>query len=237
MHHDLVRRYAERQALLLAPIAPHWAEYIWLEVLKQPETIQTAQFPEAAPVDPRLAATTAYIKTTTSGVTSTTSAQIKKLAKGKGVAFDPKEPYKLTIFYAASLPAWQDQCVKMMRDMFERLGVVDVKDLSKNMDKATMKRAMPFVQNLKKQIDAGGSPDKVLGTELLFDELAVLREMVPGLIQVLPRCESVEIVKVSGDETRTGVLVESGEAVPELPLTAAGAAPGIPRFHCENLAK
>ena len=35
MHRDLILRYIELQALLIAPIAPHWAEYIWLEVLKK----------------------------------------------------------------------------------------------------------------------------------------------------------------------------------------------------------
>ena len=33
MHRDLALKYIELQALLLTPIAPHWAEYIWLEVL------------------------------------------------------------------------------------------------------------------------------------------------------------------------------------------------------------
>lgn len=35
MHRDLVLRYIEIQALLLAPIAPHWSEHVWLEVLKK----------------------------------------------------------------------------------------------------------------------------------------------------------------------------------------------------------
>lgn len=35
MHRDLVLKYIELQALLITPIAPHWAEYIWLEVLKK----------------------------------------------------------------------------------------------------------------------------------------------------------------------------------------------------------
>jgi leucyl-tRNA synthetase len=35
MHRDLVLKYIELQALLLMPIAPHWAEYIWLEVLNK----------------------------------------------------------------------------------------------------------------------------------------------------------------------------------------------------------
>lgn len=35
MHRDLVIRFIETQALLLAPIAPHWSEYIWRDVLKK----------------------------------------------------------------------------------------------------------------------------------------------------------------------------------------------------------
>ena len=35
MHRDIVMRYVELQALMLAPIIPHWAEYIWLEVLNK----------------------------------------------------------------------------------------------------------------------------------------------------------------------------------------------------------
>lgn len=35
MHRDTILRYIELQALMLAPIAPHWAEYVWLEVLKK----------------------------------------------------------------------------------------------------------------------------------------------------------------------------------------------------------
>jgi leucyl-tRNA synthetase len=35
MHQDLVLRFIETQALLIAPIAPHWSEYIWRDVLKK----------------------------------------------------------------------------------------------------------------------------------------------------------------------------------------------------------
>ena len=35
MHRQLVFQFIETQALLIAPIAPHWADYIWREVLKK----------------------------------------------------------------------------------------------------------------------------------------------------------------------------------------------------------
>jgi leucyl-tRNA synthetase len=33
MHHDCVRYYIESQALLVCIFGPHWADYIWREVL------------------------------------------------------------------------------------------------------------------------------------------------------------------------------------------------------------
>ena len=35
VHQDLILRFIETQALLIAPFAPHWSEYIWREVLKK----------------------------------------------------------------------------------------------------------------------------------------------------------------------------------------------------------
>ena len=35
MHRNLVLRFIETQALLLAPFAPHWSEYIWRDILKK----------------------------------------------------------------------------------------------------------------------------------------------------------------------------------------------------------
>ena len=33
MHKDVVAKYIELQALLLTPLAPHWCDYIWQELL------------------------------------------------------------------------------------------------------------------------------------------------------------------------------------------------------------
>jgi leucyl-tRNA synthetase len=35
MHDALVMKYIELQALVLTPIAPHWSEHVWLEILKK----------------------------------------------------------------------------------------------------------------------------------------------------------------------------------------------------------
>jgi leucyl-tRNA synthetase len=59
MHKDLIFKYIEMQALLMAVIAPHWSEYIWLEVLKKPSTIHNATFPSVPRVNAALSAKSA----------------------------------------------------------------------------------------------------------------------------------------------------------------------------------
>lgn len=50
MHHDCVRYYVESQALMVSIFAPHWADYIWREVLlkaSEPSFSQSKQHPSS----------------------------------------------------------------------------------------------------------------------------------------------------------------------------------------------
>jgi leucyl-tRNA synthetase len=107
MHKDLVKKFIRLQALLLTPIAPHWAEYIWLEVLKEAKTVQFAQWPQVPEADASLTAAREFVRQTQSNITSAEGAAVKKMAKGKASAFDPKKEKKITIFSAQEWPAWQ----------------------------------------------------------------------------------------------------------------------------------
>ncbi|KAF2262028.1 leucyl-tRNA synthetase [Lojkania enalia] len=221
MHHDLVLQYIELQALLLTVVAPHWAEYIWLDVLKKSDTIQNARYPDAAPVDPGLSAARAYIRVTTSNITSAEGAQQKRLAKGKASKYDPSAPKRLTIYFATAFPTWQDQYMSFIQESFDKLGLVDVPSISKKIEKKDMKKAMPFIQSVKKRLDAGESRSEVFNRKLPFDEEAVLTEMVPALKQVVRKCEDVVVV-----------TVKPGESVPQ---GAENAVPGNPAFNFENI--
>ena len=90
-----------------------------------------------------------------------------------------------------------------------------------------VKKAVPFVQALKRRFESGESADAILNERRLpFDELRVLHEMIPGLKQTVRKCEEVLVVKV-----------ERGEEEPK-DGTAAGmkdaAVPGAPTFLFEN---
>lgn len=232
MHHELIKRYVEWQALLIAPITPHWAEYIWLELLKKPETVQHALFPNAGPSDSILAAIKAYVRDTASTITSAEGAQRKKSDKGKNISFDPRKPWKPFIFFAMSFPAWQEKYINLSRDMIEELGQIDIKTLSAKIEKSDMKKVLPFIQHLKKRFDASENKE-VTRTTLPFDESAVLREMKPSLIHTFPNCQYIEIVAVEG--STSGTLVDSGEIMHGLPPLSEGAVPGSPTFQFANV--
>ncbi|OBT88880.1 leucyl-tRNA synthetase [Pseudogymnoascus sp. 03VT05] len=234
MHKDLVFKYIELQALLLAVIAPHWSEYIWLEVLNKSTTVQNALFPEIPAPDASLSAMREYVRTTASNITSAEAAQQKKKAKGKDISFDPKKPKKLTIFAAKGFPAWQEKYIDLVREVFDpSTKAFNDKELTPKISKmGEMKKAMPFVQGLKKRLTGGEKPETVFDRKLAFDESKTLLQMVPGLKKAAG-LKIVDIVEVA-EGGATGVLVGGGE-VASLPPPAAGAVPGVPTFHFENV--
>jgi leucyl-tRNA synthetase len=233
MHRDLILRYIELQALLLAVIAPHWSEYIWLEVLNKPETIQNALFPEVPPAVASLTAQREYVRATASSITSAEAAQQKKKAKGKEIGFDPKKPKRLTIYAANKFPAWQEKYIELVREAFdENTMTVNEKEIMPKISKADLKKAMPFVQALKRRLMSGEKPQAVFDRKLAFDEIDTLRQMVPGLKKAAG-LRIVDIVQVSEGGKR-GALI-GGREVGDLPQTAESAVPGTPTFHFENV--
>ncbi|KAI9891964.1 MAG: cytosolic leucyl tRNA synthetase [Vezdaea aestivalis] len=232
MHRDLVFQYMELQALVLATIAPHWSEYIWLEVLNQPSTIQNQEFPRLAEANPSLSAAREYVRNTSSNITSAEATQQKKKEKGKAVAFDPKKPKQLTVFVAAKYPAWQEKYIDLIREAFDKISIsINDKEINSNIPKAEMKKAMPFVQSLKRRLLSGSeAPDEIFNRKLAFDELDVLQAMIAGLKRITG-CKKITIVQV---EDGVGIKI-GGEKVPSLPSMAESAVPGNPSFLFENL--
>ena len=45
MHADLVQYWIRISALLILPIAPHFSEHVWSDILKEPSTVQNARWP------------------------------------------------------------------------------------------------------------------------------------------------------------------------------------------------
>lgn len=238
MNRDLVFRYIEIQALLLAVIAPHWAEYIWLEVLGKASTVQNARFPTTPPIDHAVSATYRYARAISSNITSAEAAQSRKRAKGKAPGgLDPKQLKRLRIFVATQFPAWQEQYITLLKSFWnDQDKDLDELRLMEEMKKAAgpdLKKAMAFVQGLKKRLLAGEPAEVVFQRHLGFDELKTLVQMAAGLKKVAGLKELI-IVEIDG--TGNGVTYPEQQQVKDMPQFANGIVPGVPTFHFENIA-
>jgi leucyl-tRNA synthetase len=199
----------------------------------QKSTITLEVFPTVPAANPSLTAQMEYFRATTGAIGTAEGTSAKRLAKGKATAYDPKLDKKLTIFVAKSWPAWQTKYVEILREQLEKLNVMDMKVVSKQIAKADMKKAMPFVQGLKRKLDQGESKEAVLERKLAFDEVTVLKEMVPGLKSTVPKLKEVHIIVV--DEGGQSGTTVAGEKAENLNQVAAWAEPGHPTFEFVNL--
>jgi len=177
MHAELVEKFISAQALLAAPIAPHFSEQLWRGTLKNESSIQNTRFPEpAAPVNDSTTRAAHYVRGLVNTIRGAEIAVGRK-KKGKNTApvqnYNDREPKELSIYLAESFPEWQSDCAEILKNNYDEKNGVDDKKLKEDMTKAGFlqnKKAMPFVQGLKVRLPTFtllGTSD-LLGTNLLI---------------------------------------------------------------------
>ncbi|GAB1312120.1 cytosolic leucyl tRNA synthetase [Madurella fahalii] len=137
MRHECVRYYVECQALMVCVFAPHWADHIWREVLLKPSTVQLETFPDVVEPSLELESISDYVKTTTARVLAAHASQQKRLAKEKGVLFEPGKDKCLNIYVAKSWPSWHQRYIDLVQDMFDGV-TLDVKSVVEKVEKVDM---------------------------------------------------------------------------------------------------
>lgn len=174
MHEKLVLRYIEIQVLLLLPIAPHFAEYVWRDLFKRNTTIHVATFPEPNGVlNASILDAAAYIRNTSRAIREAEGQALKK--KKKGPIFDSKKPSRLSIYISTEFPDWQKAYVDLVT---EKLETLDFKEMTPQFKKdvgslGDPKRGMQFVNMLRLRILNGEDEKDVLDRGLKFDEKEV----------------------------------------------------------------
>lgn len=235
MHKDLVFKYIESQALLLAPVAPHFAEYLYKEILEKEGSIQTTSFPRASkPVSQGLLDSLEYVKELARAVRDAESVVLKS-KKGKAEV-DASKPAVMTLLVSTSFPEWQDEYIELVRVLYETHTLNDNKVIKEKVGK-DMKRAMPFINFLKQRL-VKEDPQTVFNRKLTFNEGELLKKVL-SIIEKAPTTLKVAEVKVIefpyGSTSGTDLL--SGE---EVPITATGkvveaAVPGAPGILIKNV--
>uniref|UniRef100_A0A914W357 leucine--tRNA ligase n=1 Tax=Plectus sambesii TaxID=2011161 RepID=A0A914W357_9BILA len=193
MNEQLVMRFIETQALLLAPVCPHIAEQTW-ELLKKPRMIMEERWPEAAPVDELLLQEAAFLENSVREF----RARLKNLLTPKGKKATPADPPTHGIIYAAKeFPSWQGEVLRTLQKIYKEnnnsLG--DNKEIAVKLGavpalKSVLKKTMPFVQMVKEQLTLRGS--SALNLSSSFDEKAVLSENIDYIRSTL-ELDDVEV--------------------------------------------
>lgn len=181
MHSDLVTRFLEVQCLLLSPFAPHYTEHIWGTILKKPDTIMKASWPELSqPVDVSILQAAEYLRKVIKKIRDLELSSQKKAKKGKPVTstYNPSLPKNLSIFVASSFPAWQENVIDHMRQFYnESTNTFDDVGLRQALTTAGLikdKQVMPFANEIKKRVAAFGA--SAFDRALAFDEVATLQQ-------------------------------------------------------------
>lgn len=125
MHRALIIKFIETQAIMLSPLCPHSAEYIYQEILKEPGSIQTAKWPKAKQPNPTYLQQFSYFIDVCHSFRvryKNYLAQCKKSGKQKqpnNSNDQPPKPTHATIFVAKNYPKWQSTILNTMKTMYK----------------------------------------------------------------------------------------------------------------------
>lgn len=235
MHRDLVLKYIEVQVIVLSPVTPHFSDYIYREVLGHKGSIHDARWPSVnMAVSKKVTSELEYVRSLQRSIRETEIVVLRK-KKGKST-LDQSKPSSITIFIATSFPAWQEKYVEIMRKLFEESKLDDMKEVRAHVDGKDMKTVMPFVSNIKKELTTLPA-EEVFNRELLFDEVAVVKEVFP-VLEKTPKQLNVEKISAvsfaSGDQEATDITTGEKVALPKA-KNIQNATPGHPGVAVQNI--
>ncbi|CAG2062926.1 unnamed protein product, partial [Timema podura] len=177
MHRELIDRFLEVQALLLAPICPHVAEHVWTLLGK---SIVRATWPVAGPVDDILVKSSCYLMEAAHSFRIQLKYHTQPKKPGKGDTVGVSKPTHADIWIAKTYPPWQSTVLTTLSQLYQKNGTLpDNKVISSELAgkpelKKYMKRVMPFVQATREKVEQVGL--EALNLTLDFDEYNVVAE-------------------------------------------------------------
>lgn len=141
-----------------------------------------------------------------------------------------------SIFTTNKFPAWQEKYIDLLRENWDAAtkSIPNEKEFNGKIGKmGEMKKAMPFVMQLKKRLQSGEDTSVVLERKLAFDEQQILQDMVAGLKRTTGFQKIAVVMAQEG--TKKGLdLTDGGKEVDVESPIAENAVPGSPSFLFEN---
>ncbi|KAL1316677.1 hypothetical protein HN51_068846 [Arachis hypogaea] len=220
---DLVWRFMDVQTRLIAPICPHYAEFVWKELLKKDGFVVKAGWPSADAPDLTLKLANEYLQKTIVSLRKLLQTQIsgkKPNKKGAPVTTDSKVTKGL-IYVNEEFDGWKADCLNILRSKFDEgtrtfapdseiLEALQQSPLGQSSNfKQVQKQCMPFLRHQKGEAIKLGP--QALDLRLPFGEIEVLKENL-DLIKRQIGLEDVEILSVTDADS----LAKAGSLRPVL---------------------
>ena len=120
VHRKLILKFVETQSVILSPISPHVAEYVW-ELLGHKESILKTQWPSVSERDSVLISAGAYLDQAAHEFRlrmKTYLSLISSKGAKKGVNIPTEKPTHGTIWIAKSYPTWQSIILTFLQERF-----------------------------------------------------------------------------------------------------------------------
>ncbi|KAF2075235.1 hypothetical protein CYY_003453 [Polysphondylium violaceum] len=222
MNKSLILKFIEIQALLIFPIAPHFAQHIWTMLGKG--SILDARFPVAGPIDYEALRKNQYIHNTIYNFRMKLQLYNKLKLKGKPPG-TKVVPDASTIFISKSYPKWQYETLTYLQSIYDEKTKSFTKDnnaisedLKKNEDiKPQFKHVMGFVASLLQDVKTQGK--EAIQTTTSFDEAELLNQNLDYI------CKTLEIPTFDVKEYTPEAAAAAGGKTNVVPV------PGKPTYN------
>ncbi|KAI6695597.1 hypothetical protein NL676_023307 [Syzygium grande] len=123
MNRDLLWRFMDVQTRLIAPICPHYAEYVWRVLLKKDGFVVKAGWPLAASPDLTLRSANKYLQDSIVLMRKLLQKQIfgsKKANKGAPVTLQTEEKLRGLIYVNEQYDGWKAECLRILQNKYNR---------------------------------------------------------------------------------------------------------------------
>jgi leucyl-tRNA synthetase len=204
---DLVRRFMDVQTRLLAPICPHYAEFIWREILKKDGFVVKAGWPTADAPDLTPKSANKYLQDSIVLIRKLLQKQLSGSRKGnkKGAPVIVPTEIKFTclVYVNEQFDGWKAECLNILQNSFnedsrtfapdsEIMAALQQSSVGQSSDfKRTQKLFMPFLRYKKDEAIALGA--QALNLRLPFGEIEVLRENLDSIKRQIGSKEVVDV--------------------------------------------
>ncbi|XP_071736822.1 leucine--tRNA ligase, cytoplasmic-like [Rutidosis leptorrhynchoides] len=208
MNRDLVLRFVDVQTRLIAPICPHYSEYVWRKILKKQGFVIKAGWPEAENPDVTLQKANRYLQDSIYNFRKLLMKQASGHSKkgNNNKATIQSKPTIGLIYVNEQYDGWKRECLNILRNKYdtqnrkfapdeEILQALQKSEVGQKENfKQTPKQCMQFLRFKKDEIMTLGV--QALDLRLPFGEIEVFQENLE-LIKRQIGLEHVEILSAT----------------------------------------